>query len=36
MQGRVSILGTEKLKAGIYLLRILSREGAKTFSVVKE
>ena len=30
----MSVLGTEELKAGVYLLRILSRGGAKTFSVV--
>ena len=36
LQGRVVVLRTEGLKAGVYLLRILAGGGAKTFSVVKE
>ena len=36
LQGRVVVLRTEELKAGVYLLRILAGGGAKTFSVVKE
>ena len=36
LQGRVVVLSTAGLKAGVYLLRILAGGGAKTFSVVKE
>ena len=36
LQGRVSVLRTDELKPGVYLLRILAGGGAKTFSVVKE
>jgi 1,3-1,4-beta-glucanase len=36
LQGCVSVLRTDGLKPGVYLLRILAGEGAKTFSVVKE
>ena len=36
LQGRVVVLRTEGLKAGVYLLRILAGGGAKIFSVVKE
>ena len=36
LQGRVVVLRTDGLKAGVYLLRILAGGGAKTFSVVKE
>jgi len=36
LQGSETVLRTEELKAGVYLLRILSGEGVKTFNVVKE
>ena len=36
LQGRVVVLSTAGLKAGVYLLRILAGGGAKIFSVVKE
>ena len=36
LQGTATILNTEELKAGVYLLRIFSDKTSKTLRVVKE
>jgi len=36
LQGKETVLNTEELKAGVYLLRILSDNASKTLQVVKE
>ena len=36
LEGTETVLNTEELKAGIYLLRILSGDAVRTLQVVKE